>query len=208
MPFDGKEIEVVRDAEGNPWIGVRSVCLAIGVSPNRQIEKIQEDSRFNWSHMLSVAADGKNREVFCIPLLQLNGWLFGINPNKVSESVRQALIAYQNECFGVLYKHFMPRGEAGLQPFFERLETKIDAMHAKFDHLVGMDATVFGDDAPTIKALIEEASQKIGITHQEVWGLIRRECDVSSYKLQNKKVIKFLRTLLGYNKFDLLKNET
>lgn len=200
MPFNGTVVEVVRDEQGNPWIGVNSVCDAIGIQSSRQIEKISSDSRFNRSHMYSVATDGKTREVFCIPLNQLNGWLFGINPNKVSDHVRPNLIAYQQECFEVLYKHFMPNGVVDLQPLMDRItevQKTCSTMNAKFDYLIGMDLTVFGDDAPAIKELIEKTAKIFKMSHNEVWGLVRRECDVSSYKLQNRKVINFLRNLIG-----------
>jgi hypothetical protein len=91
----------------------------------------------------------------------------------------------------------MPRGELDLQPMMDRIEGKIDAMNAKFDYLTGMDLTVFGDDAPQIKEYIEKASKKFSISTKEVWGIIRRECDVSSYKLQNRRVLNFLKNLLG-----------
>jgi hypothetical protein len=91
----------------------------------------------------------------------------------------------------------MPRGEIDFVPFMGRLEGKIDAMILKVDYLTGMDLTVFGDDAPMIKELISEAAKMYNMSHPEVWGLIRKECDVSSYKLQNRKIINYLRNLLG-----------
>lgn len=200
MPFDGQVIEAVRDEQGTPWVSVRSVCDAIGIQHQRQFEKISSDGRINCRHMYTVAADGKNRETFCIPVEQLNGWLFGINPNKVTDSVRPKLIAYQQECFRVLYNHFMPKGVEDLGSFMNTLldvQSTVNQMNAKFDYLTGMDLTVFGDDAPIIKDLIDKAAKKMGVTTKDIWGLVRRECDVSSYKMQNRRIINFLRNILG-----------
>jgi hypothetical protein len=200
MPFNGAAVEVVRDEQGKPLVGVRSVCDAIGVSSNNQILKLSSDPKFNRYDVISVAADGKERRVFCIPLDQLNGWLFSINSNKVPEHVRPNLVAYQQECFEVLYKHFMPNGAVDLQPLMDKItevQKTCSVMNTKFDYLIGMDLTVFGDDAPAIKELIEKTAKTFNISHNEVWGMVRRECDVSSYKLQNRKVINFLRNLLG-----------
>lgn len=36
----------------------------------------------------------------------LNGWLFGVDANRVSEEVRPKLIEYQRECFKVLYSYW------------------------------------------------------------------------------------------------------
>ena len=200
MPFNGAVVEVVRDEQGKPWVGVRSVCDAIGISRQAQEDKLKSDLRFSRQDIMLVASDGKKYAMFCIPLDQLNGWLFSINSNKVPEHVRPNLVAYQQECFEVLYKHFMPNGVVDLRPLMDRItdvQKTCSAMNIKFDYLIGMDLTVFGDDAPAIKELIEKTAKELNISHNEVWGMVRRECDVSSYKLQNRKIINFLRNLLG-----------
>lgn len=207
MPFDGSVIETIKSSAGEPLVVIRSVCDAIGVDYPNQWRKLTTDLRFNCCDMTTVAQDGKQRELICLPLNQLNGWLFSINPNKVPEGIRAKLIAYQQECFDVLYKHFMPRGEQDLSKVMEAVtgvQATINAVNAKMDYMLGMDLTVFGDDAPAIKEMIEAAAQKLKCSHKEVWGLIRRECDVSSYKLQNRKIMKFLRDLLGVG-FKLIK---
>ena len=37
----------------------------------------------------------------------LNGWLFGVDANRVKDEIRPKLIRYQEECFDVLHQHFM-----------------------------------------------------------------------------------------------------
>lgn len=44
--------------------------------------------------------------MFCIPLDYLNGWLFGINANRVKPEIRDRLIRYQTECYRVLADAF------------------------------------------------------------------------------------------------------
>jgi hypothetical protein len=56
-----------------------------------------------------VAKDGKNREVLCLPLGYLNGWLAGIELSRVNPEIKPILKQYQLECFDVLYNHFMPK---------------------------------------------------------------------------------------------------
>lgn len=40
------------------------------------------------------------------PLRYVYGWLATINPGKVTESAREAVIRYRRECYEVLYEHF------------------------------------------------------------------------------------------------------
>jgi len=44
--------------------------------------------------------------MICLPLDMLNGWLFGINANRVKESLRDRLLRYQHECYRVLAQAF------------------------------------------------------------------------------------------------------
>ncbi len=44
----------------------------------------------------------------CLPLDYLNGWLFGVNANRVKEGIRDNLVRYQRECYRVLADAFLP----------------------------------------------------------------------------------------------------
>ncbi|SPY32484.1 phage antirepressor N-terminal domain-containing protein [Pasteurella canis] len=52
--------------------------------------------------MSIVAEDGRIREMLCMPLKKLNGWLFSINPEKVRSDLKEKVIQYQEECFEAL----------------------------------------------------------------------------------------------------------
>lgn len=56
--------------------------------------------------MTTVAQDGKSREITCLPLSMLNGWLLGIDVNRVKPELRDKLEQYQLECFDVLYEYW------------------------------------------------------------------------------------------------------
>lgn len=57
-----------------------------------------------------VAEDDKLREMVCLPLDVLNGWLFGVDVNRVKPELKEKLVRYQKECYGALFKHFFKRG--------------------------------------------------------------------------------------------------
>jgi len=202
MPFDGKEVLAVRDQEGNVWISVKRICENIGIADRRQKEKLSQDSRFSWTHMSSTGSDGKEYSMFCIPLDQLNGWLFTINANKVRQDIKPRLIAYQQECMDVLYKHFMPRGEQDLSGVMKEvlsMKTDIKTMHAdmndKLDYIISVEDLAFGNLAPVVKDLINQTAAKFGISKKAAWGL-GRECDISSYQKGTEKLVSFYKRLL------------
>jgi hypothetical protein len=50
--------------------------------------------------------DNQSREHIFMPLRRLNGWLMTISANRVKPAIRNTVIAYQQECDEVLFKHF------------------------------------------------------------------------------------------------------
>ncbi len=73
-----------------------------------QRDKIQADEILSSTAVLNtaVAADGKEREMYCLPLRYVYGWLFTINPKNVAPDAREAVSAYRRECYDMLYEHF------------------------------------------------------------------------------------------------------
>lgn len=51
-------------------------------------------------------ADGRRREMFCLPLDLLPGWLFGITVSKAKPEFIPKLTRYRQECFKVLWREF------------------------------------------------------------------------------------------------------
>ncbi len=56
---------------------------------------------------VTVAADGRDREMVTIPLKYVFGWLFRIDSRNVKEEVRENVLKYQTECYEVLYNRFI-----------------------------------------------------------------------------------------------------
>lgn len=203
VEFHGNVIEAVKDEKGECWVSVRSICEGIGIDPKNQRDKIQRDSRYRWGDITSPSAGGI-QTMLCLPLNQLSGWLFSINANKVREDVRPKLLQYQKECMEVLYKHFMPKGERDLGVIMERLSI----MNNKLDEIGCIKDTVFGDDQKEIQELVTKVAEVYRVDGRTVWGWVQTECDVSSYKKQNHKVMNFLRNKLGKGVIGIVKEET
>ncbi|MBI6181109.1 phage antirepressor N-terminal domain-containing protein [Serratia proteamaculans] len=97
---------------GVAYVAMRPVCENIGLDwPSQTVKLKRMTGKFNCCDITTVAADGKMRDVLCIPLRKLNGWLFSVNPEKVRLEIKDNLIVYQEECFEVLHDHFT-HGEA------------------------------------------------------------------------------------------------
>lgn len=52
--------------------------------------------------MMDAPANGGTQEAIFLPLSMLNGWLFGVDANRVKLEIRETLLTYQRECFDML----------------------------------------------------------------------------------------------------------
>lgn len=87
----------------------------------------ESDETLSSTAMLSmvVAADVKEREMLCLPLRYVYGWLFTINPKNVAPAAREAVTRYRRECYDVLYHHFT----ASMQHTIETNNAEIELLH-------------------------------------------------------------------------------
>lgn len=107
IDFYGNSIVAVLK-EGVPYVAMKPICENIGLQWEAQHKRMQRSPALaaTMSVMDIVAEDGKLREMVCLPLDMLNGWLFGVDVNRVKPELKEKLVRYQKECYGVLFKHF------------------------------------------------------------------------------------------------------
>lgn len=105
--INGVDIVTV-DRDGEIFVPVKPICEAIGIDVDAQRNKLNADEFFNSTTAIitAVAADEKEREMYCIRLRDVYGWLATINPGKVAPEAREAVTRYRRECYDVLYEHF------------------------------------------------------------------------------------------------------
>lgn len=118
IQFHGQTVPVFTQNQIQ-YAAMRPICENIGLSWDSQFKKIQRNEILNSTvvMMTTVAPDGKNREMLCLPIEYLNGWLFGIDVNRVKPEIRDNLLRYQRECFKVLNAHFnRPIQQPRIQP--------------------------------------------------------------------------------------------
>lgn len=96
---------------GIPHVALKPICNQLDLDWAAQFSKIKRHPVLNSTvvMMTMVAEDGRTREMLMLPLEYLNGWLFGIDSNRVKPEAKEAVQMYQRECFNVLAAHFMPK---------------------------------------------------------------------------------------------------
>lgn len=107
---NGISLQVVS-SESEQLVAIKPVCEILGVAYPPQFTKLKEHPVFGSTITLSVTvgADGKEREMACIPLRYFPSWLFSINPDNVKEEIREHLVEYQLKCNDILYDYFFSR---------------------------------------------------------------------------------------------------
>lgn len=132
--INGVEISAEVSANGQVYIPVKPICQAIGVQFEAQYHRISR--HYILSSTMStvdiVAADGKTREMICLPLEYVYGWLFTIDANQVIEDRRETVAKYQRECYEILYRHF----SGSLRRRVEENEAEITALKAVNDAIL------------------------------------------------------------------------
>ena len=114
------------------WVPIRPICEALGVSIQGQWEKITQHPILSSTVKitLTVAAEEKDRDMQCLPIQFIFGWLFTINPNNVKEEAREALIHYQMECYDALFLYFAEKTD-----FLQDKQTLIDEKATQFQSI-------------------------------------------------------------------------
>lgn len=89
-------------------VAIKPICEALGIDFSRQLKKIKEDEDLSLvvGVLPTVGADGKEREMSCLPVRYIFGWLFTINPANVKPEAKEAVRNYRKMCYDVLYEHF------------------------------------------------------------------------------------------------------
>lgn len=59
----------IVDHEGQPFVPIRPICENLGIAWNSQYTKFMSDPElWNCRDIITVAGDGKQREMLCLPL--------------------------------------------------------------------------------------------------------------------------------------------
>lgn len=132
--INGVEIAAVTTEDGSIFVPVKPLCQALTIDFSAQAQHIKRHYILASTvvTLTTVAADEKEREMLCLPLEYIYGWLFTIDAGLVAESRREAVANYQRECYNALYEHFA----GNLRRQIETNRTEIEALQAVNDAIL------------------------------------------------------------------------
>ncbi|WP_081470082.1 phage antirepressor N-terminal domain-containing protein [Acidovorax delafieldii] len=119
VPFHGADLYVVEH-NGQPYTPMKPIVTAMGLDWGSQFRKVAANEA-RWGVLelripstatvvdstIVGSADGKSRELTCIPVRKVAAWLATVEPGKVKNpDVRARVIQYQNECDDVLWRYW------------------------------------------------------------------------------------------------------
>jgi len=112
VDFYGDGIPVAATPDGEPYVALRPITDHLGLDPRSQRRRAQADPVIapRLRTLALTAADGRRRELLCLPLDLLPGYLFGIDTARVKAGLIDKLNRYRADCFRVLWEAF--RGES------------------------------------------------------------------------------------------------
>lgn len=120
VPVEEKQVEfygddiiaalVEVDNKQQVYVPIKPISDYLGLSWSGQSERIRRDpvlsAEMQLIRVTRINSGRGNPEMLSLPLEFLNGWLFGINANRVKEVLRDKVIQYQRECYRVLWQAF------------------------------------------------------------------------------------------------------
>lgn len=108
IKFHGAEL-ICIDSGREPMVAIKPICEGAGIDANSQIKRIKRDAILGsvGVMMTSTGTDGKQYKMYCLPLGYLNGWLLGIDANRVKPEIKDGLIQYQKECYKALSDYWL-----------------------------------------------------------------------------------------------------
>ena len=137
LEFQHNKLFIV-DMNGEPYVPMRPIVEGVGLNWKTQHRKISDvQDRFCVRHMTTqIPGDDQQREMVCIPLRKVSGWLMSISPNKVKPELKDKLITYQNHCDEVLHIYWTARNTEKLSHLYQeniQLKEGLYAAHENWE---------------------------------------------------------------------------
>lgn len=125
IPFHNQTL-VAIEHQGKPYIAMRPIVENLGLDWKSQHAKIVE--KFNRRVVMITTRDslGRKQEMLCLPISKIAAFLYSINSSKVKPELRETVIAYQNECDDVLFRHFFNQLDHKNQQLADKNHTLIE----------------------------------------------------------------------------------
>lgn len=102
----GESIPLVPGTPDDGWVVLKPLCERVGLNWSGERSRLKHDAKFTPVMMPLLGVDKKRREMLCLPLSQLHGWLLSINGARVDEGLCGRVQAYQQESLVALNEYW------------------------------------------------------------------------------------------------------
>lgn len=155
------------------YTALKPICENIGLSWNAQFERIKRDEVLaEGVRMIRTPTKGGFQEVVCLPLTLLNGWLFGVDTNRVKAEIRETLITYKRECYQALFDYW--------------------------NNGVAVNPRATKDDRKPLVQAVNMLVTETGAIYSNVWKMIHQRFDVGCVdELTGKQVYQAVEYVHG-----------
>ena len=167
--FRGDDLYGFENDDGI-FVALKPIVESMGLDWSAQLKRVKRDTILaeGMAIMATPFSRGGDQEAVCLKMDLVNGWLFTIDTARIKDDVvRDKVILYQRECYGVLFKHFY-KGERADPIVIEDHEQPHEPENSKL-RMVTEARQTFGAKAagqlwvkfglPMVPAMVEEDRQ-------------------------------------------------
>ena len=96
-------------ADDGVFMALKPIVESMGLDWSAQLKRVKRDPILaeGMAMMATPFGRGGDQEAVCLKLELVNGWLFTVDSTRIQDpEVRERVLTYQRECYGVLHAHF------------------------------------------------------------------------------------------------------
>jgi hypothetical protein len=195
--FYGDQISVALVGAEEAYVPLRTISEFLGLAWGSQRNRLLRDEVLSErAHTVKMrGADGRQRDMLCLPLDLLPGWLFGINSSRVKPELASKMKRYREECFRVLWREFQAERQGAQTPAVSRttlahvremglaivqlaeqqmaLEGQVEEMDVRLGHVAGQQMVVRGE-VEVVSSRLDRAAEVVGDLQRRLGAVERR----------------------------------
>lgn len=168
--FRGDQLYGFENDDG-VFVALKPIVESMGMDWSAQFRRVKRDPILSEgiATMATPFGRGGDQDAVCLKMDLVNGWLFTIDSSRIKDdAVRDKVMLYQRECYGVLFKHFYKGSRSDDHIVIEDHEETSTAEAAKV-RLVTEARQTFGArpagelwfklGLPTVPSMIDQSRQ-------------------------------------------------
>lgn len=167
--FRGDDLYGFENDDG-VFVALKPIVESMGMDWSAQYRRVTRDPILSEGIAIMATPFGRggDQEAVCLKMDLVNGWLFTIDSARIKDqSVKDRVLLYQRECYGVLFRHFykaekpeplvIEDHEQGAEPDGSRIRMVTECRQTFGTKASGQLWFQLG--LPTVPAMIEQSRQ-------------------------------------------------